>query len=110
MFGGAATSLFTSDEKGIVGISLRLERNTLRPYLALELEHKFKNKIEATFLRRSLDQNGQINTETTATYVKNFNKNDVGVCRYVFVVLKRAAADTATTNYKLCAHANLHNL
>ena len=62
------------------------------------------------FLRRSLEQHGQINTDRTATYVKTFDKNDEGICRYVFTILKTAADDTAVTNYQLCSHANLQNL
>ena len=41
--------MLTDNEEGIVEITLRLERVTLRPDLAVNLEEKFKNKIEVCF-------------------------------------------------------------
>lgn len=102
VYGAANNSMLTDNEEGIVEITLRLERVRLRPDLTVDFEQKFKIKIEATFLQRSLEDHGQNNTDRTATYVKTFDKNDEGICRYVFAILKTTAADTATTNSQLC--------
>jgi hypothetical protein len=110
VYGAPNTSVLSDNEEGIVEITLRLERVTLRPDLAVDLEQKFKNKFETYFLRRTLEEHNQINTDRTVTYVKTFGRTDEGVCRYVFTILKTAAVDSPATNYQLCSHANLQNL
>ena len=111
-YGAANTAIdFPDYDSGIISITLQLERIKFRPDIASDLKKLYKKPFDVAYYKRICEQAAtQAGVQCTFVYSKTMSKNDEGNPRYIFVIFKSHANDTAQTNYQRCCHANVYNI
>ena len=68
----------------------------------------YKRLFNVSYDKRICEQSAtQAGVQSTFSCVCTFNNEDDRNPRYIFVIIKPHANDTAETNYQRCCHANI---
>ena len=71
----------------------------------------YRHPYNVSYYKRICKQSvTQAGVHSTFSCVSTFNNEDDGNPRYLFVVIKPHANDTAQTNYQRCCHANISTI
>ena len=75
------------------------------------MEKMYKRPFNVSYYKRICEQTAtQAGVQCTFSCVRTFNNEDDGNSRYLFVIIKFHANDTAQTNYQRCCHANISSI
>ena len=90
---------------------LQLERIKLRADISSDMEKMYKRLFNVSYYKRICEQSAtQAGVQSILSCVRTFNNEDDGNPRYLFVLIKPHANDTAQTNYQRCCHANISSI
>ena len=102
---------FGGDESVLISIVFQLERIKLRADISSDMETMYKRPFNVSYYKRICEQSAnQAGCQSTFSCVCTFNNEDDGNPRYLFVLIKHHANDTAQTNYQRCCHANISSI
>ena len=75
------------------------------------MENMYKRSFNFSYNKTICKQSAtQAGVQSTFSCVRTFNNEDDGNLRYLFVLIKTHANDTAKTNYQRCCHANISSI
>ena len=75
------------------------------------MEKMYKRPFNVSYYNRICEQSAtQAGFQWTFSCVCTFNNEDDGNPRYLFLIIKPHANDTAQTNYQRCCHANISSI
>ena len=102
---------FGGYESGLISIVLKLERIKLRTVISSDMAKMYKRPFNVSYYKRNCEQSAtQAGIQSTFSCVRTFNNEDDGTPRYLFVIIKPNANETAQTNYQRCCHANISSI
>ena len=102
---------FGGDESGLISIVLQLERIKFRADINSSMKKLYRHPFNVSYYKRICEQSAtQAVVQSTFSCVRTFNNKDDGNSRFLFIIIKPHANDTAQTNNQRCCHANISSI
>ena len=90
---------------------LKLEQIKLRADINSGMNKLYRHPINVFYYKRICEQSAtQAGVQSTFSCVRTFNNKDDRNPRYLFVIIKLHANDTAQTNYQRYCHSNIFSI
>ena len=112
MFGAANTAIdLGGNDLGLISIVHQLERIKLRADINSSMNKLYKHSFNVSYYKMiGLQSATQAGFQSTFSCVWTINNEDDVNPRYLFVIIKPYAKDTAQTNYQRFCHPKISNI